>query len=85
MLSIPLAPASLVPFGQEWQAPSREDVRAVLAAAGMGSADGARYVGVSRNELNKWTTGAESIPFSCWALLCWKAGAGAFWDPRPAA
>lgn len=75
-----LNPASLVPFSQGWVPPTRDEFRSVMVMAGFSPAGCAQYLGVSRKVVNTWTTGAAPVQFSCWSLLCLKAGLPKFWD-----
>ncbi|HDZ58173.1 MAG TPA: KorC repressor protein [Pseudomonas xinjiangensis] len=67
---------SLLPYDGGWQAPDREAVRAVLTKAKLDPRLASDFLGVSRKEVNRWTTGEGDVPFACWALLCWRAGVG---------
>lgn len=65
----------LAPFAS-WVPPDAPQVRSILARAGLEPREVAEFVGVSRKEVNRWTTAAGDIPFACWVLLCRRAGAG---------
>jgi hypothetical protein len=77
-----LTPTTLLPFAEGWTAPNREELRAVIEAAGLDTPGCARFVGESRKAVNRWTTGAETIPYACWALLCQRAGLPTFWESQ---
>lgn len=77
-----LTPTTQLPFAEGWIAPSREELRAVIGAAGLDTSGCARFVGVSRKTVNGWTTGAAPVPYTCWALLCQRAGLPPFWESQ---
>lgn len=81
MPTLHLTPTTQLPFAEGWAPPSRDELRAVISAAGLDAPGCARFVGVSRKAVNSWTTGAESVPYACWALLCQRAGLPPFWEP----
>lgn len=71
----------LVPFNQGWQAPSGEEVRAVMKMAGLSGKEVADLVGLDNTRtIRKWAGGAAPIPYSVWALLCERAGFGVIWN-----
>lgn len=59
-----------------WTAPDAPQVRAVLARARLEPREAAELVGVSRKEVNRWTTAGGDIPFAAWVLICRRAGIG---------
>lgn len=59
-----------------WTPPDAPQVRAVMAKAGLEPRELAEFVGVSRKEVNRWTTAGADVPFACWVLLCRRAGIG---------
>lgn len=80
-LNVPVE--SLRPFSSDWIAPGRDVVRQVLDACGLDRLGAKAFLGCSGKDVNKWTTGEATIAYSCWALLCVRAGLGAIWEEEP--
>lgn len=53
-----------------WEVPSMAEVLMVVKRSGLGRAQCAERIGVSRYLLNRWTTGEEPIHFAGWVVLC---------------
>ncbi len=66
---------TLLPYAA-WVPPNADEVRTVMRRAGVEPRELAELVGVSRKEVNRWTTGNGEILFACWVLLCRRAGVG---------
>jgi hypothetical protein len=70
-----IRPVCLLSF-EGWHPPSKDELRAAMDKAELPARELAAFVGVSRKEVNRWTFGAETIPFACWVLLCLRAKIG---------
>lgn len=66
----------LLPANAGWEVPTKDEVRATIERAGLDVRGAADFLGTSRKEVNRWTTGDGDVPFACWALLCRRAGVG---------
>ncbi|APB61004.1 hypothetical protein V562_05756 [Pseudomonas aeruginosa PS75] len=61
-------------FESGWIPPSAAEVLAVMRLADLEPRDAAVVLGgLSRREVNRWTTGQDEIPYACWVLLCQRA------------
>jgi DNA-binding transcriptional regulator YiaG len=69
----------LKPFGEHWQVPNGNEIRAALKEAGLTGGQFAHLVGVNPRTVRKWTGDQHEIPFAAWALLCHEAGFGVIW------
>lgn len=63
-------------FADGWAAPTAPEVRQVLRMAGLDPRSAGDFLGVSRRQVNRWTTAEEDIAYSCWVMLCQRAGIG---------
>ncbi|HBO7987867.1 hypothetical protein [Pseudomonas aeruginosa] len=63
-------------FAEGWVAPTAPEVRQVLQMAGLDPRAAGDFLGVSRRQVNRWTTAEEEIAYSCWVMLCQRAGIG---------
>ncbi|NWL45450.1 transcriptional regulator [Pseudomonas hunanensis] len=72
---------NLLPY-PAWVPPDASQVRGVMAKAGLEPRTLAEFVGVSRKEVNRWTTGQAVITYACWVILCQRAAVGYLdrWD-----
>ncbi|WP_263147682.1 XRE family transcriptional regulator [Pseudomonas sp. RIT-PI-AD] len=61
-------------FADGWEAPTASEVRQVLQMAGLDPRSAGDFLGVSRRQVNRWTTAEEEIAYSCWVMLCQRAG-----------
>lgn len=76
----PIRPETLRPFADDWQQPTPDEVRAVLAICGLTGSAASRLVGIADSRtVRRWTGGETPIPYSVWAILCHVAGFGAIW------
>lgn len=66
----------LLPADAGWVTPTRGEIRSVLNKAALDARGAADFLGVSRKEVNRWTTGEGDIPFAAWAVICRRAGVG---------
>lgn len=79
-----LRPETLQP-GNSFTEPTPEEVRTILRVAGLTGGEAAIFLGMRRGGsriVRRWCSGDATIPYSAWALLCWKAGAGLIWTPK---
>ncbi|HBO8052817.1 TPA: hypothetical protein L5C56_006367 [Pseudomonas aeruginosa] len=61
-------------FESGWIPPSAAEVLAVMRLASLEPRDAAVVLGgLSRREVNRWTTGQDEIPYAYWVLLCQRA------------
>lgn len=70
---------SIAPYSEGWQAPSTDEIRALLALANLSGSKAGALVGVDGRTVRRWTGGNSTIPFACWALLVSFAGLGDIW------
>lgn len=78
--------ATLLPFGQGYEPPTPDEVRALLVIAGhvagkdkLTGSEAAQLVGVNPRNVRKWTAPCDSsnhvqIPYAAWRLLLLHAG-----------
>lgn len=75
-----IRPECLLP-PPDWQRPTGDEVRALLAIAGLTSARAAAILGMSSGRLIRhWKSGAGRIQYPAWAILCSVAGFGNIWE-----
>lgn len=66
--------ACLRTFENGWIPPNAAEVLAVMRLADLEPRDAAVVLGgLSRREVNRWTTGQDEIPYAHWVLLCQRA------------
>ncbi|ESR00682.1 hypothetical protein F753_04075 [Stutzerimonas chloritidismutans AW-1] len=63
-------------FVDGWAAPTAPEVRQILKMAGLDPRSAGDFLGVSRRQVNRWTTAEEEIAYSSWVMLCQRAGIG---------
>lgn len=66
------------PF-HNWQPPSHDEIRALLAIGKLTGAAAGDIVGVNGRTVRRWTSGEVPIPYSAWALLCDAVGYVRIW------
>ncbi len=68
---------------QSWTPPTGDEIKAVLALAGLSGTDAAALLGLGLGggrTVRRWTGGETAIPYAAWALLCHAAGLGIIWS-----
>ncbi|MCZ2719974.1 transcriptional repressor protein KorC [Erwinia amylovora] len=88
-----IRPETLRPFSNDWNPPSGDEVKAILkliesrVSGSYSGIDAAQYIGLPSKQgsgkgsrtFRRWCS-EGGIPYSAWALLCYKAGLGIIWE-----
>lgn len=70
-----IRPHLLLPASEgRWESPESGEVREALRLAGWSMASAALHLGVHRNTVKQWRSGAASIGYPAWRLLIQAAG-----------
>lgn len=87
-----IRPETLRPYVSDWQAPTGDEIKAVLALiesrhGHFTGVDAANYIGIpgqhgrgkGSRTFRRWVA-EGGIPYAAWALLCYRAGLGIIWE-----
>lgn len=76
---IVVRPTCFVPAAANWEPPTAIEIQFVFAQSSSTASRVAAELDVPLQTVELWLSGAESVPYAVWALICFNAGYGVIW------
>jgi hypothetical protein len=77
-----IRPECLRAYGDDWVAPTGDEVREVLRRAGLSGRTAALLLGLGSSggrTVRRWCAEKPPVPYAAWAILCDAASLGRIW------
>ena len=74
-----IRPSTIMGYGDDWEAPTGEEIKTILKLAELSGSQAGLLVGVNSRTIRKWTGEEREIPYAAWSLLVDAAGCGQIW------